>query len=125
MRFGVGLRLPQNYRFLLERGRPVGYLELKDSPSHLGVPEAVATSDAHLGALVDSAETLAGERWLTFGYSTFVREAAALLQERGYHLTEGSHSVLMGRPLSRGHSLEELRAWASDRRFASQNGDRF
>lgn len=125
LRFSVGWRQPRSYRFLLERGRAVGYLEISESPRHLAVSEAVVVAPRHVPALVDAAERLAGARWVTFGYSTFVREARELLTARGYYTTERSHNVLMARPLARGRTVDALRDWASDPRFSSQNGDRF
>lgn len=124
-RFTVGWRRPRSYRILRYRGRPVGYLETSESARHLAVSEAVLLAVEHAPALLDAAERLAGARWVTIGYTTFVREAQGLLLERGYHLTDGSHSVLMGRPLGRGRTVAQLRAWASDPRFSCQNGDRF
>jgi GNAT superfamily N-acetyltransferase len=127
IRFRLGWRRPENYRILLHRGRPVGYVHLPSSADwNLIANEVLVTEPGHARAMLDGLERLAQGRWLVFQATSFVRDSEAELRARGYAIVPTSHSVLMAKPLGPpAGSGEDLRSICSDPAFSSHRGDMF
>jgi len=127
VRFAMKWRSPSDHHLLLYRSRPVGYFFAPGGPFHVMAYEAVVPSDEHRPALLDAMEREASGRWLAFGYTSFVREAAPELRERGGAIFPESHVTLMAKNLSRTEDdpRAALERAVADPRFSCQRGDVF
>ncbi|MFI5418821.1 MAG: GNAT family N-acetyltransferase [Candidatus Lutacidiplasmatales archaeon] len=127
LRFQLGWRRPENHRMLMFRARPVGYAFLSEQSGwNLSTNEVVLTSPHHVESMLTALEGLAAGRWLTFQWTTFVRDAQAALEARGYRVFPASHTVLMAKTLrSRRTREEDLRSVFQSPRFSSHRGDMF
>jgi GNAT superfamily N-acetyltransferase len=125
--FAVRWRSPRDHQILLEGSRPVGYFFGTEDGNHVAVFEGVATSEEHRRPLLDAMERRAAGRWLTFGRTTFVHDAAPLLRERGYSIVPSSHATLMARALTGpGEDLvAALPGDCQDPTFSCHRGDMF
>jgi len=127
LRFRLGWRRPQDHHILLEGRRPVGFVHAAQTPRAVLVLEAVVEDPGHATRMLDAVERLARGRWLAFGRTTFVNDAAAALAERGYDRFPRSHTTLMARRLGP-HRARDAAAWprlVADPRFSCHGGDMF
>jgi GNAT superfamily N-acetyltransferase len=121
-----GLFRSDSLRLVLRDGRPVGYLELLETPSWASVSEVVMTEDSGTAGALSVLERLCSGRWLSF-WNTFVRGSRTLLERRRYSFTNlGDHS-LMSLSLEKGSGPQDQRSalGTDDPRFACQLFDRF
>ncbi|MGA8275003.1 MAG: hypothetical protein WB852_01735 [Thermoplasmata archaeon] len=127
IRFRLGWRHPENHRILSHGARAIGYAHLSSSSSwNVSVNEVVLTAPEYSEVMIAGLEGLARGRWLTFQGTSFVDDAVAMLQGRGYLRLPASHTVLMARPLGpRATRGEDLRKVFEDPRFSSHRGDMF
>ncbi|HEV2450261.1 MAG TPA: GNAT family N-acetyltransferase [Thermoplasmata archaeon] len=127
-RVALGWRSAKDFHLLLRASRPVGYFyATEEGRRQVGIYEAVVPDRRLQAAMLDAIRSYAGRRWVTLGTSTFVRDAAGLLREKGFLLRPESHIVLMARSLTGAPTSRtaELRRLMRDPRFFCHGGDMF
>ncbi|MCI4365423.1 MAG: GNAT family N-acetyltransferase [Thermoplasmata archaeon] len=127
LRFGVGWRKPANHRILLRGSRSVGYVHLGAVDRWRVVAnEVVVVPGESAESMLDALEGIARGRWLVLGMTSFTRDAAPLLESRGYSIHAKTHETLMAKRLASGSSLgDDVGPDCEDPRFSSHRGDMF
>ena len=125
-RVRLGWRVPENHRILFHRGTAVGYAYLTLSPWHVGVNEVLVDGPEHVVPMIEALESTEPERSISFGSTTFVRDARTDLERRGYVVYPLAHVTLMARPLTRDRTpVEDPARVCADPRFSCHRGDTF
>ena len=116
-----------DYRILVSRRTDLGYLIAPVDRWNVLVREAVVSSPRSRSRMLDALGALAGDRWVGVATTTFTRDSAREMRDRGYRLLPSHHAVLMACPLDRtaGRELPLLRATTTDKRFSCHRGDMF
>jgi len=119
---------PTEQRLILKDGRPLGYLELQETPGWVNVSELVMAGDPPgAGGVLSVLEGVAAGRWLSL-WNTFVRDSREVLEGRGYSLTNLGDYRMMSLPLDGKKSeLREQGAalGTADPRFVCHGLDHF
>jgi hypothetical protein len=123
--FRLGWREPGGFRLLYAGGRLAGYVGAALDRFDLVSREVVVPDPALRRPVLDALERLAGDRWIGFRSTTFVRDAERLLERRGYHRVPCDHAVMMACRLGPDEAAgwESLRRTIRDPRFALHSGD--
>jgi GNAT superfamily N-acetyltransferase len=122
-----GLFKADSFRLILRDGRPIGYLELQETPGWVNVSEVVMTGDSSdMSGLLSVLERVSTGRWLSF-WNTFVRDSKKVLEGRRYSFSNLGDYLLMSLPLDKKSSLHEQTSvlGTADPRFVCQDLDHF
>ncbi len=121
---GLGWRQPGDFRILERRRTAAGYALVLEKPTHVLASDIVVSAAMHADAMIDELEALASDRWLALDLTTFVRDHAPRLRERGYRLSLTSHRTLMAMRLGEG-GPEDVREVCGASNFMCVGLDRF